>query len=334
MEPKVTKELLNYLLRFRCPNCEFDTHDPILIQEHLFQCLKQHKNDVIGDSEVGEFMLDIKEEFTETDLSTKSPIVIKIKAVKPPETFDPEPYKAIEKVDDDLNEKENHETNKDHIGKKAKKRKTPKERVNSISVEHLKFYCNLCQKHFQTRSTTLKKHMRNVHEDPKFKCDKCDFVTRQGGHLLQHKRSKHEGFRHKCDSCEQTFSSKEGAKSHFRIVHLKEKFKCDICGKDYVTRNFLRKHISSVHYRARYKCDQCDQDFSFEKSLHDHILVRHKGIRKEYKCPQCNKSFSESRSLARHRRIEHEGIRFQCGECGKEYRQKDNLLDHIRTHHT
>ena len=201
MEPKVTKELLNYLLRFRCPNCEFDTHDPILIQEHLFQCLKQHKNDVIGDSEVGEFMLDIKEEFTETDLPTKSPIVIKIKAVKPPETFDPEPYKAIEKVGDDHNEKENHETNKDHIGKKAKKRKTPKERVNSISVEHLKFYCNLCQKHFQTRSTTLKKHMRNVHEDPKFKCDKCDFVTRQGGHLLQHKRSKHEGFRHKCDSC-------------------------------------------------------------------------------------------------------------------------------------
>ena len=51
MELKVTKELLNFLLRFRCPNCEFDTLDPILIQEHLFQCLKkQDENDVIGDS--------------------------------------------------------------------------------------------------------------------------------------------------------------------------------------------------------------------------------------------------------------------------------------------
>ena len=100
MELKVTKELLNFLLRFRCPKCEFDTLDPILIQEHLFQCLKkQDENDVIDDSEVEEFMLDIKEEFTETDLPKKVPIVIKIKKDKPA-TYDPE--KAIEKVNDNL----------------------------------------------------------------------------------------------------------------------------------------------------------------------------------------------------------------------------------------
>ena len=37
MDFKITKQLLNYLLRFRCPKCEFNTIDPILIQEHLFQ---------------------------------------------------------------------------------------------------------------------------------------------------------------------------------------------------------------------------------------------------------------------------------------------------------
>ena len=108
MELRVTKEMLNFLLRFRCPKCEFDTLDPILIQEHLFQCLKkQDENDVIDDSEVEEFMLDIKEEFTETDLPKKVPIVIKIKKDKPA-TYDPE--KAIEKVDDDVNQNDNLQT--------------------------------------------------------------------------------------------------------------------------------------------------------------------------------------------------------------------------------
>ena len=336
MELKVTKQLLNFLLRFRCPNCEFDTLDAILIQEHLFKCLKQYRNSIVDDTvmehtEVEEFMLDIKEEFTETDLPKRVPVVIQIKASKP---VPHDPDKATEKVDDAKEKDDNHETHLDYFGKKVKRRKIPKERVNSISVEHLKFFCNICQKQFHTRGTTLKRHMKNVHEDPKFKCDKCDFVTRRGDYLLRHKRSKHEGLRHNCDFCEQTFTSKETVKSHFRIVHLKEKFKCDICEKEYATRNALRLHVSSVHYRARYKCDQCDKDFSWERSLYDHILVRHKGIRKTYKCPQCDKSFSQSRGLARHRSVDHEGKRFQCGECDKEYRQKNNLFDHILTHHT
>ena len=227
MELKVTKQLLNFLLRFRCPKCEFDTLDAILIQEHLFKCLKQYRNSVVDDTvmehtEVEEFMLDIKE----TDLPKRVPVVIQIKASKP---VPHDPDKAMEKVDD---AKENHETNTDHIGKKVKRRKIPKERLNSISVEHLKFFCNICQKHFHTRGTTLKRHMKNVHEDPKFKCDKCDFVTRRGDFLLRHKRSKHEGLRHNCDFCEQTFTSKETVKSHYRIVHLKEKFKCDIWEKE------------------------------------------------------------------------------------------------------
>ena len=46
MDFKITKQLLKYLLRFRCPKCEFSTINPILIQEHLFQCLKPRKIDI------------------------------------------------------------------------------------------------------------------------------------------------------------------------------------------------------------------------------------------------------------------------------------------------
>ena len=51
--------------------CEFSTIDPILIQEHLFQCLKPRKIDitdsVLENTEVEESMLDIKKELIEAD---------------------------------------------------------------------------------------------------------------------------------------------------------------------------------------------------------------------------------------------------------------------------
>ena len=88
MDFKITKQLLNFLLRFRCPKCEFSTIDPILIQEHLFQCLKPRKinitDSVLEHTEVEESMLDIKKELIETDqVPKKIPIVIRIKANKP-----------------------------------------------------------------------------------------------------------------------------------------------------------------------------------------------------------------------------------------------------------
>ena len=80
MDFKITKQLLKYLLRFRCSKCEFSTINPILIQEHLFQCLKPRKIDitdsVLEHSEVEESMLDIKKELIETDqVPKKIPIV-------------------------------------------------------------------------------------------------------------------------------------------------------------------------------------------------------------------------------------------------------------------
>ena len=44
MDFAVTQQLLNFLLRFRCPNCEFSTLEAKLIQKHLRQCLTNDNN--------------------------------------------------------------------------------------------------------------------------------------------------------------------------------------------------------------------------------------------------------------------------------------------------
>ena len=47
MEFAVTKELLNFLLRFRCSNCEFSTLEATPIQKHLRECLRKDKNEFV-----------------------------------------------------------------------------------------------------------------------------------------------------------------------------------------------------------------------------------------------------------------------------------------------
>ena len=44
MKSKVRKQALNSL-NFQCPNCEFSTLNPTLIQNHLHHCLKQDIKD-------------------------------------------------------------------------------------------------------------------------------------------------------------------------------------------------------------------------------------------------------------------------------------------------
>ena len=75
MEFQITKQLLKFLLRFRCPNCEFRSYEVAPIQRHLRHCQKE--DDKFDENKFEqaeeEFELDIKEDLIENDIPFNPP---------------------------------------------------------------------------------------------------------------------------------------------------------------------------------------------------------------------------------------------------------------------
>ena len=90
------------------------------------------------------------------------------------------------------------------------------------------FICDYdqCGKQFLYPST-LKAHVKNVHEGKERKmypCDECDFQTPLKQYIAIHKRTIHEGLKpFECDICGKAFGRKEKLGRHLRTVHKEMK---------------------------------------------------------------------------------------------------------------
>ena len=85
-----------------------------------------------------------------------------------------------------------------------------------------------------------------------------------------------------------------------------------------------------------YKCPHlgCEKEFDLQSSLKAH-LAYHKS-RPNFACPvpSCNKVFNYRHNLSMHMRV-HNNLRpFECPQnCGKSFRTKGNMIDHLRRHY-
>ena len=111
--------------------------------------------------------------------------------------------------------------------------------------------CNQCAKHFYDKST-LKKHVRTIHEGAKYPCDQCNHKATRLYSLQQHIKSVHQGVRYQCDQC------------NHKVMRL----------------DSLQLHIKSFHEGVKYPCDQCDDKFSRQSSLYRHIKSAHEATLK------------------------------------------------------
>ncbi|XP_050297461.1 zinc finger protein 12 isoform X2 [Anthonomus grandis grandis] len=117
-------------------------------------------------------------------------------------------------------------------------------------------------------------------------------------------------------------------------------YECSVCQKIYTTSTGVENHIRREHSGPNFQKDQnektkIDQFDVLELNLcpccQEPSETAH--TRGDFSCDQCLKLFTLENSLRRHKSIEHPvGDNFQCADCNKEFKDRDDLITHTRVH--
>ncbi|XP_059622951.1 zinc finger protein 595-like [Phlebotomus argentipes] len=119
--------------------------------------------------------------------------------------------------------------------------------------------------------------------------------------------------------------------------HTAKKLICEFCGKFFANFSRLDQHQTCHMDTKRYKCQYggCDESFKWLSSYQRHKET-HADKKKEnlkFKCDICMKSFLYLSNLRRHIANSHDtGDKYTCEFCSKEFRKKQKLLAHMKSH--
>ena len=108
------------------------------------------------------------------------------------------------------------------------------------------------------------------HEKP-YKCQQCDYQTKQKSHVQLHINSKHKGILYPCQQCDLQVASQNSLQRHIKSKHEGFKYPCQQCDLQTTSLFHLKHHVQSKHEGIKYKCQQCDYQSGYPNKLNAHI---------------------------------------------------------------
>lgn len=143
-----------------------------------------------------------------------------------------------------------------------------------------------------------------------------------------------------CTVCDLTFMTRYELKAH-KKTHANQKVPliCMTCGKSFKTKAGYNHHRTNVC--VQYTCEICEDVFLVKSVLQDHLRTVHdihedihaaaEAPKKEQAhsvCPVCGIKVTEN-ALSRHMNLHSEDKPYICDLCGKQFRIKWSLREHI-----
>ncbi|XP_067637601.1 zinc finger protein 595-like isoform X4 [Eurosta solidaginis] len=202
--------------------------------------------------------------------------------------------------------------------------------------EQYKYPCDICGKHFKTKSVLNIHKLIHSGEKP-HKCDLCEKRFAQATALTQHMRT-HTGEKpYKCKYCERCFATKSILNKHLRGIHLGDNIhRCKFCPLAFRFASELRLH-TNTHKDEDPETRERNMEalMEMEAKLKQQTFQRYKNKRNKnnrYPCDICGKHFKTTWKLNIHKRI-HSGEKpHKCDFCEKRFTHYTTLSQHMRTH--
>ncbi|XP_035701487.1 zinc finger protein 2-like [Folsomia candida] len=172
-----------------------------------------------------------------------------------------------------------------------------------------------------------------------FECPNCSKMFKTKSAFTQHLVTHDPNVKVKCQICGKISKNPALYSTHLARVHSdRERPSCDICDRVFFSRVTLRKHRDTVHTRiegrARFPCKipGCGKTYLNKGSLWSHVKAEHGENKVRFGCTLCPKEFKNRTDLADHIRTHTTEKPFSCPTCGKKFRQRQHLKPHQKTH--
>ena len=172
-------------------------------------------------------------------------------------------------------------------------------REEGVSEEQAKqklyYYCDQCPKRY-TKSKSLKKHVKTIHEGIKIKSNyKPKSIV--------------------CELCGFTCTTNQIIKDHMSVKHENDnKYLCKICGKNCGSQLRLRLHMKK-HTEMQFKCSYCGKMFRKKENMEAHE-GQHRGDKPAFPCSLCTAQFPLRERLNQHMKGVHKIAGPKGGKTG------------------
>lgn len=209
------------------------------------------------------------------------------------------------------------------------------------NIESNKVECRNCNAWFKSKDY-MKKHLKICTMDPssQYQCQVCHIKFKYKRQLHEHRRTAHlpsdvSDRIYKCKVCKKEFTTYNLKSQHMRSHRAEELraanrlLKCAHCTKEFAIAADYRKHLATHDQGATFKCDICQK--TLRLSYKNRHLERHRN-EKRYQCAECGKQFKASSDMSVHARMHKSNRQHHCELCPKFYRTVAALQMHMESH--
>ena len=224
------------------------------------------------------------------------------------------------------------------------------------------YTCKYCLKEF-SRAETCRDHVETHHLKKKsYTCNICgkNFKTYNARKIHEIKEHSHEieSKHHVCPTCGKCFKYEQNLMRHIKTKNHKypenpvaknlvqdADILCEICHK-YVKN--LDHHMKTHHTKRilQYDCEVCDFKTDRKDTLVQHQYLKHKYVQRRFrnidktyqtenvnwKCFDCKRTFDSKLEIENHLLLK-DCDDVECKICGKKFKQRKNLKQHIHNIH-
>ncbi|CAL8068633.1 unnamed protein product [Orchesella dallaii] len=226
--------------------------------------------------------------------------------------------------------------------------------AKKVSTYDGPFICEQCGKNYSQKAN-LEMHMKQVHLGERIICEVCGKEEQSQGKLWRHKITKHPQL--KTPPPKGTIFCQYCSEPVLRSLpqHVK-KFHPDKYEEFLQNDSAAALTVSKSNRDSKIKCVECDKEIRLD-SVKRHMRNVHGHGSMAFPCQHCGKEFKENYHLNEHLRIVHSVDSFgndsgaqivrkenkgrkrkefciPCQHCGKEFKERYKLSEHIRLVHT